>query len=280
MSRLGTRTRKLLGGAACAVMLTTSGGVGAALTAAPAGAIGPGDEIECPTEAGDARYVRWLYTEVLNRCYEPSALDYWTTQLNYGISRFTLAQLFIESDEALITEATSQFRFYLPRGTEPTPGDYINAVSRMRADHTNIGLEIDLLSSDNLFGRIATDAPEQRVERWLQLTYHTMLGRDVDDAGLAWFSAYLGATPTLEQRTAVATFLARSTEGTHLRIQKAYRSTLGRMADPSGLTYWSAWLSGPGDWDDYTLEAILMASPEGDAVAQSQPNPDIVVTPL
>ncbi len=94
-------------------------------------------------------------------------------------------------------------------------------------------------------------------EDFVRRTYRAVLGRSVDDGGLAHWVGRLEAGVS---RVAVADALARSTEGRRRVVALTYQQVLGRTAEPAGRDYWAGRLAG-----DLTVEALtahLVASAE------------------
>ena len=63
--------------------------------AAPAGAAAPA----CPAPAGNPRFVRFVYLEILDRCPDAGALAYWGKRLDDGMSRWSFAEAIDMSTE-------------------------------------------------------------------------------------------------------------------------------------------------------------------------------------
>lgn len=90
-------TRKLVATAAGAILLLGGLTAGTA-TASPAD---PPPAPMCPAAPGNARFVRFLYVRVFERCPSTGEVTYWTGVLNDGASRLWLTWFFFHSDEYL-----------------------------------------------------------------------------------------------------------------------------------------------------------------------------------
>jgi len=88
-------------------------------------------------------------------------------------------------------------------------------------------------------------------------TYESLLGRESDPEGLAYWSGLLadGASPK-----DVATLIAFSTEGTSWVVEQRYQAWLGRPADAGALAYWVPRLQGGRPLLD--LELAILSSGE------------------
>src|SRR5207244_12701714 len=72
-------------------------------------------------------------------------------------------------------------------------------------------------------------------DAFLQSLYKSLLGRDLDAAGTAFFTGELSHGI---DRTTVAEQIATSHEADRYVIRGIYKEELGRAVDPSGLDYW------------------------------------------
>ena len=78
-----------------ALMLALSLGAAAVgLGAAPAAAEEPPTPAPaaCLQPEGNARFVRFIYLQILHRCPEPAALAYFTKRLDAGLTRFNFTE--------------------------------------------------------------------------------------------------------------------------------------------------------------------------------------------
>ena len=98
-------------------------------------------------------------------------------------------------------------------------------------------------------------------ERYVTAVYHDVLGRAVDDGGLAFWVQQLDAgTPP----SAVAGAIAHSNEYyANFVIKPDYLKLLGRAADDAGVLFWTKQMDGAtGNITDQQLEADLASSAE------------------
>lgn len=99
---------------------------------------------------------------------------------------------------------------------------------------------------------------EDEETTFVRKAYGVVLGRDADDAGLAYWSGRIDAgTPPL----VVVDALAKSGEGRRRVVRAGYLELLGRDAEPAGLAYWTGKLAGGTSTE--VLRSGLLASDEG-----------------
>jgi hypothetical protein len=96
-------------------------------------------------------------------------------------------------------------------------------------------------------------------QRWLSEVYRNMLGRAIDGAGLATYTAELNAGVSRFQ--VVQNIQNASTlEYRAVEVQALYQQYLHRAADPSGLTTWENFLQSGGTVEQVAVN--LVTSPE------------------
>lgn len=272
-----TRLIRTFAASACTAMLIVSG---LAATASAARTPLPPTAIECPAAAGTARFVRALYVKVLYRCPGAGEVSYWKGVLDAGMTRQTLAQVFLESDEAVGNDARDIVRIGLPLGTEPPLAEYSQTVLTIRSQHSLRGALASHLANDQLWNLAYAASPSQATAFFLDRLYRLTLGRDIDAGASAYFQGMLGTNPTHDQRLLVALFVANSPEADSHIVSNAYRAYLNRDADSGGLTYWTTWLAGAGHRQDLIFDSILLGSDEAYTYDQTQPNPPVIVTEM
>lgn len=254
--------------AAAALVLVLAAPV-APVAAAPRGA-----PPACPASAGNARYVRFLYREILDRCPDAAGLAHWTSRLDAGASRWGVAELIDTSTENLGRNNIDQL-YPLLLDRPPTPAERAAGIGRLRSGHENATLTADLLASEEGYALHGTGATAgERDRAWLAFAYARILDRAPDPRGEAFFLGYFAPTgSTASRRHLVAMGLEHSYPNATSWVKAAMAEALGRPADPRGLDYWRAWLTDParGRWQTFRLWTHQLASDEAYRRAQTQP---------
>jgi hypothetical protein len=268
------RLRRFVAGVGCAAVIATGTGV---LTAAPAHAVEP--EIVCPADAGNARFVRWIYLNILFRCPDEAGAAYWTTQLNSGLPRDVFADIVDMSDENLINNNVANFYGEGGHGIVPraaTPQEITDGVASIRRYRSDGPLIAQLASSDEVFTALTAEAPaNERDDAWLNVAYGSILDREPDAGGRAYFKTIMGTPSTASGRFVVAMVMEHSAENADSWVGAALSGATHRMPDPGGLAYWKGWLMGPGNWQTFRMWTLMLSSDEAYALAQTQPNPEV-----
>lgn len=225
----------------------------------------------CPAAAGNARFVRFIYMKILQRCPDSGAATYWTSRLDAGMGRWAFAEAIDMSEENVVkNNVVPIFNEALKRA--PTAGELAQWSSYIRTNHADAAFIAALLSSNEAYAMLVGDhlAKDQA---WLNLAYNTILDRNPDAPGGAHFTAMLGAGgSTQATRLAVALHLEYSAENAGGWVGAVYGAAFGRGPD-AGIGYWMGWLMGSGQWQTFRMWTHFLASNEGYALAQTQPNP-------
>ncbi|HEU5150359.1 MAG TPA: DUF4214 domain-containing protein [Iamia sp.] len=234
----------------------------------------------CPAEEGDARFVRYIYLNILFRC--PSAADtaYWTGRLAAGYGRGAFAKYVDLSTENLVHNNVRQLYLGL-LDREPTSAELTAGVAHIRRYQSDAVIIADILASDeyyDIFGR--PDRASDTDEAWLDHVYGFILDRGIDQGGLAHWSAVLGEESTQATRRTVTRALERSREATVGWIYGVYFAGLHRPPGPNEFGYWQQWLLGAGQWRTFQMWTSVLSSAEGYRLAQTQPSPEsLTATP-
>ena len=104
----------------------------------------------------------------------------------------------------------------------------------------------------NMSGALDDDA-------WVKGAYQSLLGRDVDDAGLAHWKANLAGGSTRED---VIANIKQGSEYKDKFIGEAYQNLLGRSVDAEGIDYWSKAMLG-GESEDSVIANIKRSAEHG-----------------
>lgn len=237
----------------------------------------------CPAEAGNARFVRFIYLNILFRC--PSAGDtaYWAQRLDAGYGRGRFAKYVDLSTENLVhNNVVELYGRMLER--EPTAAELSAGVAYIRKAQSDGQLIADILASDEFYD--AYTPPEQtsrstaKDEAWLNEVYNFILDRNVDEAGFDYWTGVMGEQSTAATRRKVTRSLERAPEATFGWIFGVYGAGLHRGPSGDEIGYWQQWLLGPGQWRTFHMWTSVLSSAEGYALAQTQPSPEtLTATP-
>lgn len=269
------RLRASLASLGCAAALAISGSsitsavLAPGATAAPAAPAAVTGGPNCPQVEGNARFVRYVYFSILERCPEAGGLQYWTTALNNGLNRAVFTDLIDMSDENIVDHnVVPLYGGLIGRG--PTADEVKFWSTYIRSNKADDALIAFLASSDEFWNQIDA-APEDKTYAWLEQAYQGILDRAPDDAGMAYFSSVLGPNPTAAQRHDVAfNSLERSDENTRSWVVAVYYAALNRPPDAGGAQYWFTWLQ--GTHQTFRMWTYFLASQEAYDLAQTQPN--------
>jgi hypothetical protein len=171
-------------------------------------------------------------------------------RLDAGESAGHIAQGFTTSPEFQIDEVLADYGKYL--GRLPAAAELAGWVAALQAGVPETQVQASFLASTEYFSRHGG-----AVAPWLNGIYQDALGRNIDAAGLASWTAEL-QTGTPRQTVALA--IATSTEGDGVLVRAAYSDLLGRPPDQGGLTGWVNALQ--GGMPPATLRAMLASSEE------------------
>lgn len=267
---IGRRARPIVAAVAAATMLivalaTASSNAGA--LESPATTVAPPTtvvQIDCPQTTSNAIFVRYLYRSTLDRCPDAGGLAYWTAKLDGGTSRQSVTDSFVWAHEVIAAMVVRYYHSILEAA--PTTEQLVEGVAMGRYDVQDIA--IPLLAGDTYYSTFSTP------QAWLSALYPRIFeGRTADAGGLAYFSAMLGSNPTLATRTQVVEDLVHSNEKARFWVNCSYEIGLGRTGSNTETAWWMGWLQTPGrHFDTQGMWAFFLASPEGQAFAQTQPN--------
>ncbi|QYG92107.1 DUF4214 domain-containing protein [Iamia sp. SCSIO 61187] len=238
--------------------------------------------VVCPAEEGNARFVRFIYLNILFRCPEQSGLEYWTRRLDAGYSRGQFAKFVDLSQENLVhNNVVELYRSLLER--DPTEAELAAGVDHIRRFQADGQLIADILASDEFYAAFAVDPESERTkdEQWLDQMYQFILDREVDPGALEFWIGRMGDPSTQASRQRVTRYLERAPEATIGWIFGVYFAGLNRPPSDSDIAFWQDWLLGPvGKWRTFHMWTSVLASSEGYARAQTQPSPEqLTATP-
>lgn len=239
-----------------------------------------GPQTVCPAAEGDARWVRFVYLNILFRCPDQAGLDHWLAKLDAGTPRSKVAEAIDLSTENLVNNNIVEiYRGILER--DPSEQELAAGVAHIRKHQEDGQIIARLIASDEFYELFYDElAPSDgaRDDAWLDTAYNMILDRSPDSAGAAYFGAILGSPSTEASRFRVASLLERSGENAQGWTFGVYFAGLNRPPDEAGFAYWSQWLRGPGQWRTFKMWTTVLSSNEAYARAQTQPNPFPEVT--
>ncbi|HVX11566.1 MAG TPA: DUF4214 domain-containing protein [Pirellulales bacterium] len=174
--------------------------------------------------------VAQVYLDLLNRSADPAGLAYWTSQLDQGADRGSIAQQLTHTSEyfANIIIAPA-YQKYLGRAPDAAGTAYW--VDEMQNQGvTDEHLEADFVGSTEFYLHAGgTDV------LWVDAMYQDLLGRPADAAGENyWVGRLADGTSRADVAYGFAASLERETE----RVQGDYEHFLRRAADSAGVSYW------------------------------------------
>jgi hypothetical protein len=226
----------------------------------------------CPADEGNARFVRFIYLNILFRCPDEAGLAYWTGRLDGGLPRGSFALTVDMSDENLVkNNVVPLYGGILNRA--PSDAELQAGVADIRLRQADARLIARLFSSDEFYDAFDPGAGDKD-EAWIAAGYQNILDRSPDASGLAYFKSVLGSPSTAETRLKAALIMELSPENDAGWTFGAYFAGLNRPPDPAGFEYWTTWLAGPGQRRTFKMWTTVLSSPEGYARAQTQPNPE------
>lgn len=280
-----TPRRRRAASVATGLALSLALGLGALATPATAQTVTTLDPppAVCPAEAGNARFVRFIYLNILFRCPTEADTEFWTDKLDAGYGRGQFAKYVDLSTENLVfNNVIALYGRLLER--EPTQSELDAGVAYIRANQSDGQLIADILASDewyDSFARPRSGRASEKDQEWLDAVYGFILDRGVDEDGLEFWSGVLGEQSTAATRRKVTRSLERAPEATFGWIFGVYGAGLNRGPSGDEIGYWQQWLLGPvGKWRTFHMWTSVLSSAEGYARAQTQPSPEqLTATP-
>ncbi len=226
----------------------------------------------CPAAPGNARFVRWIYLQILNRCPDVGGLAYWTAQLDGGnLGRGDMALIVDMSNENLVNNNVAPIYQQL-LGRAPTQQELNDGVGDIRSHYTDTYLIARLAATDELYNMVPVGQGQTRDEAWLSFAYNGILDRNPDQAGMTHWLAVMGNPSTQATRLQVSTALEFSGENAGDWVGAVYGAAFQRAPDPNGFAYWKGFLLNQG-FQAFRMWTLFLSSNEAYTIAQNQPNP-------
>ncbi|MEZ5177465.1 MAG: DUF4214 domain-containing protein [Acidimicrobiales bacterium] len=185
----------------------------------------------CPQAEGNARFVRFIYLQILQRCPEDAAVAYFTKRLDGGLTRFNFAETIDMSNENL--GQNNVIPLYTDiLGRPPTDAELVAGKAFIRANHQDGRLIAKLIASDEAYGTIEGATTAARDRAWLEQAYQGIVETSPTAHEVAKWMAVFGAASSVSERTYVANVLeALAAQRHQLDLRR-----LRRRAQPQGLS--------------------------------------------
>jgi hypothetical protein len=187
----------------------------------------PGNGGGGSTQSSGGGWIQNLYLDVLGRSASADEVAIWTDQVNHGVTATQIATMFLTSTEHRSTLINTLYQQYLGRQADQAGTNYWigiwNATGGPEAVQAGI---IGSLEYYNTAG--GTDAA------WVTALYHNILGRDVDQNGLAYWTDYI---KTHSKESVVIGFVTSDEYRLGL-INGWFEVYLGRTLDANGAQFW------------------------------------------
>jgi hypothetical protein len=184
----------------------------------------------------NADYVEALYRYILERNADAGGLASWTSRLNNGASRTSVAQGIWKSAEHFTQEITAFYETILSR--PPDANGLANWVAALENGTPEEQVAIGFLDSPEFLSK--------GDKYFIDQMYTAILGRPAEPAGEASWLAQLGddssgnptGQPGALSHMQILKDIVYSTESLTRLINGNYQVCLGRIADPQGLNNW------------------------------------------
>jgi N-acetylneuraminic acid mutarotase len=200
----------------------------------------------------NAGFLNALYEVVLGRPIDSQGAQVFGQILASGGSRLTVALTVLNSTEGLTHEVQTLYSQLLHRSADPTGLQIDVAALASGLDPETLVLQF-VISPEYI-----NNANANTSVLFVEQSYHDLLGRAADPAGLAAFAEALDAG-TID-RAGVVRAIVNSTEYRTDQVEQLYHQLLGRPADAQGLATALAFLAAGGDLAQF--EAQILGSVE------------------
>ncbi len=167
-----------------------------------------------------------MYQDVLNRPPSGDDINFWTAQLNSGVSRLVMAQAVWESAEHRTIEVHQYFEQYLKRPPDPAAQTYW--VAQMLAGLSETGIQLALLESPEY----ASAHPA--IADYITGLYNDVLNRQPDPAEV---QVWVGAAAAGATQGQIALAFLTSPEAHTDLLNSYYSEFLHRQPDPAGSAF-------------------------------------------
>lgn len=207
--------------------------------------------------AASRSVVRALYQDVLGRQPDASGLEYWTGIVTATGDASRVTAPIVSSRERLTTFVTQVYADALHRAPEAGGLEYW--IGYLGSGQGVSALQVSVFASPESLNVLGGGD----VRAWVGGMYQALLLRQAAPAEVDYWT---GIAQTYGRGAAVVA-IARSDEAGLRRLTGYYQQFLGRDLDPSGAASWLPLMAERGD---FTLPALIGASPEYWARAQTR----------
>jgi hypothetical protein len=172
-------------------------------------------------------YVAQIYQDLLGRAADQQGIDYWSAQLDRGMTRGACAGQLIHSDEALTHRLDNLYEQYLGRAADDSgKSTFLPLLNSGKVEQ----VEASLLSSTEY----ASKNGIHNLADFLAHVYVDVLGRPADSGAQAYFADKIFANNSM----AIATVVVSSPEAHEDVIHQDYLQFLEREPDATGAAFW------------------------------------------
>jgi hypothetical protein len=192
------------------------------------------EDRDVPSVFTNQVFVATLYEGLLNRAADAGGLNYWTGQMNSGVTPVEVASGLLASTEYRGRAVGQSYQALLGRTADL--GGLNTWIGSLQSGASLDQIKAGILGSDEFFTRSGGTA-----QGFLTALYQDVLGRPLDPVGQSTWSA---AAATSAGRLQIAQQVVGSSEAQQAELSHDYQEILGRPLDPVGLSYWGGALRG------------------------------------
>ena len=190
-----------------------------------------------PASAADNDHlVQAWYRVYLERSAADAAGDpgrlYWTNRLNDGDTRESVLHDILVSREYVQRDIADYYSRFLARGLDPGARYWVDGV--VRGDFVAEWAGQQVAASDEYY-RTWTSGATDADAQFIRTLYFDLLGRSAAGAEVEYWRGVLAR----EGRLALVRGIWYADEGVVVRLDRNYRTVLGRSADAGGRSYWT-----------------------------------------
>jgi RHS repeat-associated protein len=175
------------------------------------------------------QYIAAVYVDLLMRSVDLDGLAFWSSQLDDGAARNTIAAQLTHSAEYFKTNViVPAYRQFL--GRDADPGGIQYWTQQLQGGLTDEQMQAGFIASPEFFKNAGgTD------KLWIDALYQALLDRQPDANGENY---WIGQLHGHQSRAEVANDFTGSPEGLGDRVQQTYQRYLGRKAGQSEVDFW------------------------------------------
>ena len=227
----------------------------------------------CPAAAGNARFVRFIYLDILERCPDAAALSYWTARLDAGATRWGFTESVDMSAENVGQNNVIPIYQGL-LGRPPTDAEYTAAFNEIRKYHQDAYLLARLFSTNEAYATIPGATTTAKDTEWVKQVYENVVEREASPAEIsAALDSFGPGGSTYATRNKIALGRELGPENMASWTGAVIGAALHRGPNPGEFAIWFRWLH-EHHRQTFRLWTRMLSSNEGYALAQTQPNPE------